>query len=42
VEDHGLYGPTEIIAKGTKLWVLNTDSVTELNQRNGSLVQVVK
>ena len=42
VKDHGLYGPTEIIAKGSKLWVLNIDSVTELNQRNGSLVQVVK
>jgi len=42
VKDHGLYGPTEIVAKGSKLWVLNVDSVTELSQSNGSLVQVVK
>jgi len=42
VKDHGLYGPSEIIAKGSRLWVLNVDSVTELSQRNGSLIQVVK
>jgi hypothetical protein len=42
VQDHGLYGPTEIIANGSKLWVLNVDSVTELSQGNGSLIQVVK
>jgi len=42
VKDHGLYGPTELVAMGSKLWVLNVDSVTELSQRNGSLIQVVK
>jgi hypothetical protein len=42
LKDHGLYGPTEIVAEGSKLWVLNVDSVTELNQRNGSVVQVVR
>jgi len=39
---NGLYGPTEIIANGSKLWVLNVDSVTELNQGDGSVVRVVK
>jgi hypothetical protein len=42
VKGHGLYGPTEIVAKGSKLWVLNVNSVSELNQSNGSLVQSVR
>jgi hypothetical protein len=41
-KDHSLYGPTEIIASGSKLWILNVDSVSELNQGNGSLILVVK
>src|ERR1017187_3642661 len=41
-QDDGLYGPTAVVASGSKLWVLNTNSVTELKTSDGSLVRVIK